>query len=73
MKNTKKGVKRNPVLVLAVLGLLVGAGATGAIAAGLVPNLNPNVSGSVSATVTDSPLMSVSSADARVYWIHDWR
>lgn len=64
MKNTKKGVKRNPVLVLAVLGLLVGAGATGAIAAGLVPNLNPNVSGSVSATVTDSPLMSVSSADA---------
>jgi hypothetical protein len=63
MKNTKNGVKKNPVLVLAVLGLLVGAGATGAIAAGLVPNLNSNVSGSVNATVTDSPLMTISSND----------
>ena len=61
MKNTKKnGAKRNPVLVLAVLGLLIGAGATGAIAAGVVPSLDNGVSGSVSANVTTSALMEVS-------------
>lgn len=59
MKNTKKGVKRNPVLVLAVLGLLVGAGATGALAAGLIPNLDSGVSGSVKANVQDSPLLTL--------------
>ena len=60
MKNTKKnGAKRNPVLVLAVLGLLIGAGATGALAAGLVPSLDTGVSGSVSATVTNVPLLTV--------------
>jgi len=63
MKNTKTGVKKSPVLILAVLGLLVGAGATGAIAAGLVPNLDTGVSGTVTANVTDHPLMSLSSTD----------
>jgi hypothetical protein len=63
MKNTKKGVKRNPVLVLAVLGLLVGAGATGAIAAGLIPNLDTGVTGSVTADVQNSPLLTLSGLD----------
>jgi hypothetical protein len=64
MKNTKKnGAKRNPVLVLAVLGLLVGAGATGAFAAGIVPSIDTGVSGSVSATVTTVAPMTVTSAD----------
>lgn len=60
MKSTKKnGAKRNPILALAILGLLVGAGATGALAAGLIPNLDTGVSGSVSATVTTDPLLTV--------------
>ena len=61
MKNTKKnGAKRNPILALAILGLLVGAGATGALAAGLIPNLDTGVSGSVSASVSTDPLLIVS-------------
>jgi len=64
MKNTKKnGAKRNPVLVLAVLGLLVGAGATGAFAAGIVPSMDTGVSGSVSATVTTVAPLTVASTD----------
>jgi hypothetical protein len=60
MKSTKKnGAKRNPTLALAILGLLVGAGATGALAAGLIPNLDTGVTGSVKATVTDSPLLTL--------------
>jgi hypothetical protein len=61
MKSTKKnGAKRNPILALAILGLLVGAGATGALAAGLIPNLDTGVSGSVSADVSTNPLLTVS-------------
>jgi hypothetical protein len=61
MKSTKKnGAKRNPILALAILGLLVGAGATGALAAGLIPNLDTGVSGSVSADVSTIPLLTVS-------------
>jgi hypothetical protein len=61
MKSTKKnGAKRNPILALAILGLLVDAGATGALAAGLIPNLDTGVSGSVSATVSTNPLLTVS-------------
>ena len=61
MKTTKKnGAKRNPVLVLAVLGLLIGAGATGAIAAGLVPNIDNGVTGTVTATINDAPLLTLS-------------
>lgn len=61
MKSTKKnGAKRNPILALAILGLLVGAGATGALAAGLIPNLDTGVSGSVSADVSTDPLLTVS-------------
>jgi hypothetical protein len=68
MKTTKKnGAKRNPVLVLAVLGLLIGAGATGAIAAGLVPSLDTGVSGSVTATVTTSALMTVGGTGLTTY------
>ncbi|HEY3419783.1 MAG TPA: hypothetical protein VGK23_04445 [Methanomassiliicoccales archaeon] len=60
MKSIKKnGAKRNPILALAILGLLVGAGATGALAAGLIPNLDSGVTGSVKADVTDSPLLTL--------------
>jgi hypothetical protein len=68
MKTTKKnGAKRNPVLVLAVLGLLIGAGATGAIAAGLVPSLDTGVSGSVNAVVSTSALMTVDGTGLTTY------
>ncbi len=63
MKGTKKnGAKRNPILALAILGLLVGAGATGAFAAGLVPSLDTGVSGSVTATVNTVPLLTIAHA-----------
>ena len=68
MKTTKKnGAKRNPVLVLAVLGLLVGAGATGAIAAGLIPSLDTGVNGSISATVETNTLLSVNGTGLITY------
>ncbi len=54
-----KKLLKNPVLAIALIGLLAGAGATGAILVGIVPTFDDGVNGSVSGEVESSPAMLV--------------
>ena len=53
--------KRNTLLILAIIGLVAGMGATGALVVGLNPTLDQKISGSLVAEVdTEAPMLIVS-------------